>query len=258
MRTLIASLLLLPLAGCTVLAPAPPGAVPVRQTDAAVGWTTIGHSLQRRPIHAAMVGGGPRRVYLIGLIHGDETEGQAILDEAIARLAGPDLAAAATVRVVRDMNPDGSEAGRRGNARGVDLNRNWPARNFSPSRARGPHPLSEPETLAVFADLVTFRPDLVIVLHSTSRGGPFVNYDGPAEALAESFASAAASFDPEWRTRAEMGYPTPGSLGTCLGVNRGVPILTIEFARGRDGDEAALAGLLAAVRAVGPAEAAAE
>lgn len=215
---------------------------------AAIAWATIGHSIHRRPIKAATLGAGPRRIYLVGLIHGDEAEGLAILPDLIHHLGRADLSAAATVRIVRDMNPDGSAAGSRGNARGVDLNRNWPATNFSPSQSRGDRPLSEPETLAVYADLLTFEPELVIVLHSTTRGGPFVNYDGPADLVAERFASAAARLDPDWHTRAEMGYPTPGSLGTYIGVDRRIPILTVEFARGEDGDEAAPVGLLAVIQ----------
>lgn len=31
-----------------------------------------------------------------------------------------------------------------------------------------------------------------------------------------------------------MGYPTPGSMGSMYGVDRGMPILTIEFDRGHD------------------------
>jgi hypothetical protein len=30
-----------------------------------------------------------------------------------------------------------------------------------------------------------------------------------------------------------MGYPTPGSLGSYLGQDRGIGILTIEFKRGQ-------------------------
>jgi hypothetical protein len=39
-----------------------------------------------------------------------------------------------------------------------------------------------------------------------------------------------------------MGYPTHGSLGTYLGVDQRIPILTIEFAQGQD--EAAAGGAL--------------
>ena len=33
-------------------------------------------------------------------------------------------------------------------------------------------------------------------------------------------------------TQADIGYPTPGSLGSWLGVDRGLPVLTIELPPG--------------------------
>ncbi len=198
--------------------------------EADVPWTTIGASVRGRPIRAADIGSGADRVYLIGSIHGDETQGLAGLPALIAHLR---TTRHATVRVVEDMNPDGTVARRRTNSRGIDLNRNWPAHNFRTGSARGVRPLSEPETRAVHADLMSFAPDAVIVLHSTSRG-PFVNYDGPASQLADAFASAARAHDDRWGVEPSMGYPTPGSLGTLIGIDAGVPILTIEFAQPYD------------------------
>ncbi|MEM1453428.1 MAG: hypothetical protein AAGI22_30270, partial [Planctomycetota bacterium] len=84
--------------------------------------------------------------------------------------------------------------------------------------------------------------------------GPFVNYDGPADGFARRFAVAAG--DP-WRVEPSMGYPTPGSLGTWFGVDRNLPILTIEFDRGCPPEEsgpALLRGLEAILRD-GPAPA---
>lgn len=208
----------------------------------------IGRSVDQAPIVAEDHGRGRARVYLIGLIHGDEPEGFATLDAVrpiLRRQTG------VRVRLVPDMNPDGRVAGTRGNARGIDLNRNWPASNFTAHRRRGEAPLSEPESAAVHTDLTRFRPDVLIVLHSISRGGPFVNFDGPepAEHLARVFVDAAAmTGDPRWRVVPSMGYPTPGSLGTYAGIDRGIPTLTIEFERGHDPDAAraaSTAGLLA-------------
>jgi hypothetical protein len=146
------------------------------------------------------------------------------------------------------MNPDGSLAGTRTNAAGIDLNRNWPAKNFHAAKGRGAAPLSEPEAAAVHADVERFDPHMIIVLHS-ARGGPFVNFDGPATArqLAESFVSGARSAgDTRWRTVADMGYPTPGSMGSYFGGDRGVPILTVELRRGDEAEripEPLVAGL---------------
>ncbi|MEM1452735.1 MAG: M14 family zinc carboxypeptidase, partial [Planctomycetota bacterium] len=174
-------------------------------------WEVIGFSREERAIRAITLGAkGPRIAFLAG-IHGDEQEGLRHLDEALDVLAAHPVHA----RVIEDVNPDGTAAGTRTTSAGVDPNRNWPASNFSPARRRGPAPLSEPGVAATHADLVAFDPQLIVVLHSTSRG-PFVNYDGPADGFARRFAVAAG--DP-WRVEPSMGYPTPGSLGTWFGVD---------------------------------------
>lgn len=209
----------------------------------------VGRSVQGEAITASDFGSGPARVYLIGMIHGDEVEGIGALDAVRRELRDP---RGVRVRLVENMNPDGFAAGVRGNARGIDLNRNWPASNFTPDPDRGPRPLSEPETAAVHADILRFQPDALIVLHSIRRGGPFVNFDGPEPAgtLAEAFAAAAArSGDARWRVVPSMGYPTPGSLGTFAGLDSGIPILTVEFERGHDPEDASRAAA-AGIRAV--------
>ncbi len=195
----------------------------------APAWQTLGESRGGRPIRALSIEGnrggalGPR-VALIAGIHGNEREGARHLAELLKPLATYD----GTIRVYEDVNPDGTSRGARFTSKGVDPNRNWPAQNFLPARSRGPAPLSEPGVAAVHADLQRFDPELVIVLHSTSRG-PFVNFDGPARQYAESFAHAAGT---PWTVQPSMGYPTPGSFGSWMGIDQGVPTLTIEFERG--------------------------
>jgi len=203
-------------------APATPAPIDV------AGGRSIGRSVEGRPIEAVTVGRGGARLLLIGAIHGDELEGVESAEVMREAMAGSPV----TLRIIRDMNPDGAAAGTRANARGVDLNRNWPASNFRRGGGRGPHPLSEPETWAVSVEIDAFAPDVVVVFHSTARG-PFVNFDGPGADLAAAFANGAARTDARWRVVPDMGYPTPGSLGTHVGIDRGVPILTIEFDRGQ-------------------------
>lgn len=200
-------------------------------TQAEFVWDRIGTSTQGRPIEATTIGSTGPRVLLIGGIHGDEPEGGLTVNAIAAYLRA--LQPRATVRIVRDANPDGTAARTRRSASGVDLNRNWPAKNFRPGTTRGPAPLSEPETRALHTEFQRFAPDLVLVAHA-SRRGPFVNYDGPAAATAAAFARAAAATDPRWRVVQDMGYPTPGSLGSYVGIDLGIPILTLEFARGHD------------------------
>ncbi|MDA1264265.1 MAG: DUF2817 domain-containing protein, partial [Planctomycetota bacterium] len=242
--------LLLPLAvGCasTTQASRGPRAAPVHGE-----WTEIGRSVEDRPLLARTLGAGSARVYLVAGIHGDERPAIENADR-LEVLVATSLPQGVTVRLVRDVNPDGSAVGSRANARGVDLNRNWPARNFTPHASRGPAPLSEPEAAAMHADFLRFDPTLVIVLHA-ARSGPFVNYDGPARDLAHTFASAARAHDERWRVVADMGYPTPGSLGSWVGNDLGLPILTVELQRAESAESlwpGLRAGIVAALDSSG-------
>ncbi len=107
----------------------------------------IGTSREGRMIHAETITGsrigagspnssGP--VLIIACIHGDEQEGLGAVDLIRDRAAG----GARTVLLVENMNLDGVASRTRENASGVDLNRNWPTRNFRPSRAHGPSALN--------------------------------------------------------------------------------------------------------------------
>lgn len=263
MQHLCAAGIVLALAWCGGCAPAAPEAEPQGpHTEIASApppsiaepgpstrqWRQIGRSVEGRPIEALTVGEGPTRVLVIGSIHGDEIESLDATDALVDLLDDAEV----TVRIVRDLNPDGTARGRRTNANGVDLNRNFPASNFSPSRARGLSPLSEPESAALAVELDLFGPDVVVVCHSI-RSGPFVNFDGPGAELAGVFADAAQAVDSRWRVVPDMGYGTPGSLGSFVGVDRQIAILTIEQDRGEDpavAAEALIAGVLAIVEAL--------
>lgn len=214
--------------------------------------TTIGHSVRGEPIEHRVLGFGPTSVLLIGLIHGDEAEGYDAFEMVWSGIDTPEIRTRATVHGVPSMNPDGHARSSRWNARGVDLNRNWPSSNFAGSRRRGTVPLSEPETRAVHALLESVSPDLIIVFHSTGSG-PFVDPDGPGAEAAAAFVDAAAAADPgrdpAWRIIPDYTNP-PGSLGTYAGMDLSIPTLTVEFDIGHGPSEAsasALAGVRAAI-----------
>ncbi|MCU1400760.1 MAG: murein peptide amidase, partial [Acidimicrobiales bacterium] len=83
---------------------------------------TIGTSVQGRPITAVRMGTpGGRVVMIVGIIHGDETKG-ALVTAALRTMATP---AGIDLWLIDSMNPDGVAANTRGNANGVDLNRNF-------------------------------------------------------------------------------------------------------------------------------------
>lgn len=247
----------LALAGCAaevpyIPAPWEPSETQLRepaspQDAAAPVWEKFGTSVRGKPLQAVTLGSGPRRIYIIGGIHGDAPEGPAVADLLPAALLA-DFAADAgrttTLRIVRDMNPDGSASRTRGNTRGTDLNRNWPSRDFTPEslpgRRQGPQPASELETVAIVADLKAFKPDLVILFRSATMGrGPFVNFEGLGKGTsgprrAYDFASAARTVDPRWRLNPGREHVTPGSAESYIGRDLRTPILTLEFQRGRD------------------------
>lgn len=197
---------------------------------------SVGLSAQGRPLLARTFGHGAHRIYVVAGIHGDEREGALGLDALRGMLAQRRWSSRATVRVLEDMNPDGSLRGTRASGAGVDLNRAWPATNARAGTA------PQPEVTAALADMERFAPRTILVLHSAGAG-PFVNYDGPASGLAGAFVRGAnqelarAGRPARWHVRAEMGYATPGSMGSYWGKDRRIAILTIEFDRGMGAED---------------------
>ena len=126
-RRVVASILLASLvpmittSGATAIV----GAKQARAGDATIGVRVIGHSVRGRPIRAYHLGEpGTRKVVLISTMHGDEPAPRQILDSLRngAPIHGINL------WVVPTYNPDGLARHTRKNARGIDLNRNYPYR----------------------------------------------------------------------------------------------------------------------------------
>jgi murein peptide amidase A len=105
-----------------------------------------------------------RTVLVVGCIHGDECAGVKIVN----RLRRGDPRRALDLWLVPTLNPDGRAAGTRQNARGVDLNRNFPYRWRAAARGRyypGRRPASEPETRIAIALVERVEPDVTIWFH---------------------------------------------------------------------------------------------
>ncbi|MEZ5099250.1 MAG: M14 family zinc carboxypeptidase [Thermoleophilia bacterium] len=124
----------------------------------------VGRSRDGRPIRLTVLGDpvARPRVLVVGCIHGDECAAVPVL-RRLERAARP----RGSLWLVPTLNPDGRVRGTRGNARGVDLNRNFPA-GWRPIGGRyesGPRPASEPETRAAMALIRAVRPDVSIWFH---------------------------------------------------------------------------------------------
>jgi protein MpaA len=125
----------------------------------------IGHSVQGRPIVATLNGdpAAPLQVLVVGSVHGNETAGMRVTRRLLARPAPPNAA----LRIVPTLNPDGVVAGTRGNAHGVDLNRNFPYdwRPLGGGEYSGTGGLSEPESRAAWRLVRRTEPDITIWFH---------------------------------------------------------------------------------------------
>lgn len=183
----------------------------------------LGRSVEGRPLVAHALGSGSTAVAIVATIHGDEWAGTPLLAELERFLhRHPDRLEGLTLHLLPMANPDGFAARRRTNARGVDLNRNYPAANHRASDRHGAQPLSEPEARALASWIETVAPRLVVSLHQPLE---CVDWDGPAEALARRMAAASGLPARKLGSR-------PGSLGSWVGVDRQTPIITVELPRG--------------------------
>ena len=142
------------------------------QAPATAGAESVGRSAEGRPIEAVRVG-SPRartRVLVFGVIHGSEQAGRQVT-RLLRNVRAP---RGVELWIVDDLNPDGTAAGTRQNANGVDLNRNFPYRwraQGEPGSTyhSGSGPLSEPEA-QVARDLIErIRPRITIWYHQALR-----------------------------------------------------------------------------------------
>ena len=214
-----------------------PSTIPAAPLEVVTGHE-IARSLQNRPIvfrqyrGVALADAPSVEILLFAGIHGNEPTTVfaaarliELLDTDVASIIPPGH----RLTVVPVANPDGYAARRRQNSAGIDLNRNFPAANFS-SAARnkknspGPSPLSEPESRAIHDLVLSLKPTRILTLHSIRPPRHGNNYDGPAQQLAELLATKNG-----YAVLPTIGYPTPGSFGSWAGIDLKIPTITLEF-----------------------------
>jgi len=185
-------------------------------------WVKIGQSVQGRPIEAITYGEGPDRILIGATIHGNEWAGTPVVESLLKYFDNNlDILEGRTIAVIPVLNPDGFHHKTRGNANGVDLNRNFPAENRANSQRYGMSAFSEPESKALYDFINKFDPARIVIFHQPLYK---VDWDGPAKGLAQHMARH--TILPEERIGAR-----PGSMGSHYGVDRKLPIITYELPR---------------------------
>lgn len=189
-----------------------------------------GRVIWGRDVHSE---GSKLRVLVLGGIHGDEMSSSSLVFQWISLATTPmaDMPQSIHWRFIPSLNPDGlfARPSKRVNARGVDLNRNFPTPNWArdarvywevrtkrdPRRWPGAKPLSEPESRFLFEQMDSFKPNLIVSVHAPYG---LLDFDGPAVApnrLGRLYLDQVGIY--------------PGSLGNYGGIHKGVPVVTIEL-----------------------------
>lgn len=170
------------------------------------------------------------RVLLIGGIHGDEYSSISIVFKWL-RTLDEYHTGLFHWHVMPLVNPDGllRRNSQRMNENNVDLNRNFPMPGWqnvaldhwtvetdkNPRRYPGPRALSEPESWWLVQVIDSFRPDVIVSVHAPHG---VVDYDGPKDGpykLGRLYLNLLGTY--------------PGSLGNYAGVQKQIPVVTIEL-----------------------------
>jgi len=172
---------------------------------------------------------GARRLLVLGGMHGDEPKSVRLAYALIEAIESRTIEVAVEWLIMPIVNPDGFAIRKRRNAHRVDLNRNFPTKNWQRGNPRsrmfgGDKPASEPETRAVMRIIKRFPPACIVTIHSISGNRYCNNYDGPARSHADVLAR-----HNNYPVTPTIGYPTPGSFGTWAGRERKIPTITLEL-----------------------------
>lgn len=186
---------------------AQPAATITPASISSLPWKSEFESTQRRAIQTAAQGSGDEHVLVTGSLSGNDPASVRMLDALLERLvARPELLDGREAILVRDPHPDGLAEHIMVNARGVDLNRNFPSTRFtaSPSRETGPHAASEAETRVLLRLLGDSKPSRVVHVRTGKSERTLVTGNAAClellERLRNEFAVDVATFDGEFKS----------------------------------------------------------
>lgn len=170
------------------------------------------------------------RILLLAGIHGDEPKSTVLLSEALRHLKPDELENA----VILCANPDGIARGTRANVNGVDLNRNFSASNWKSEPvyyrnninepqdiqlSPGSKPASESETKALIKIIKELNPEYIISIH-----GALACVEDPTKSSLSEWIAQQTKLP----LVEDVGYPTPGSLGSWA-ADKNISIITLEL-----------------------------
>lgn len=189
---------------------------------------TFGFSAGHVPIMSYHFGHTGPQLLVLGGVHGDEYEGVAAAWGLVHHYT-QNFDYKFQLTIVPEFNPDGVLHKQRGNGNGIDLNRNLPTQDWTaewtnPRYKPGPSAASEPENQHLIKWLEENKPQFILSLHSWH---PVINVNGDCEAFAKRLQSFV-----NYKIDSDIGYPTPGCLGSYTGLERNMPTVTMEIERG--------------------------
>ncbi len=172
------------------------------------------------------------RILLIGGTHGDELTSVSVVFRWIEKL-NKHHSGLFHWHVIPVLNPDGllKRSAERTNQNGVDINRNLPSDDWEknalaywqskggsdPRKFPGKVPNSEPETHWLVDEIELFRPDAIIAVHA-----PYGVVDFDSQVLNTAPKSLG-------KLRLNLLGTYPGSLGNYAGINKNIPVITLEL-----------------------------
>lgn len=172
------------------------------------------------------------KILVIGGTHGDELTSVSVVFRWIHKL-NQFHSGLFHWHIAPMMNPDGvlKREASRTNHNGIDLNRNMPSDDWAnnalsyweskggkdPRKYPGEAPASEPETQWLIDEINRFEPDAIISVHA-----PYGVVD---------FDSLLLNTAPKSLGKLHLNLlgTYPGSLGNYAGINRNIPVITLEL-----------------------------
>jgi protein MpaA len=199
-----------------------------------VGRSTTGKALEIMGKESAL---DQAKILVMSGLHGDELEGVALTTMMVSHLFEKDSELLRQTIFLPIANPDGFVFHQRWNFNKVDLNRNWPTKDWSakvtnPRYPPGPSAASEVETKHLLAFLEKSSIQFVIDLHSYKDSVLLPLFHTINESLTENLKTLSTELSvPIEYEQDNLGYSISGGFHTWCFENK-IQNLTVEVEKG--------------------------